>query len=68
MGKGNKGKKGKRGGSSKGSGSMMRMRGGFKKVLGGKSKKKGAPADPQQFVYIFVALFVLGALMFFASR
>ncbi len=47
---------------------MMKMRGGFKKVLGQKGKKKGSPADPKQFVYIFVALFVLGVLMFFASR
>lgn len=61
-------KKGKGTPTKKGGGSMMKMRGGFRSMLGGKQKKGSNRADPKQFGYIMLALFVVGVLMFFASR
>lgn len=46
---------------------MSKMRGGFKGIFGGGGGGK-KQADPKQFVYILVSLFVLGVLIFLASR
>lgn len=43
---------------------MSKMRTGFKGIFDG----GGGKADPKQFVYILVGLFVLGALIFFGTR
>ncbi len=46
---------------------MSNLRGGFKGMFsGGKGKKPNA--DPQQFLYILLALFALFALVFFGTR
>jgi len=60
-------KKKKRGTKKRSGGSMSNLRGGFKGMFsGGKGKKPNA--DPQQFLYILLALFALFALVFFGTR
>jgi hypothetical protein len=49
------------------SGKLGGMRSGFKGLIG--SKKKGnRRSNPKQFYYIVLVLFVVGVVMFFASR